>query len=250
MFQIVFGEKLQMSDIIQTLWVGDRLSTMEQLSLASFVKNGHEVHLYTYSDVENVPEGVAIKDGNEILPESMIFMYKDHKSYSAFSNYFRYKMLYDKGGYWVDTDMVCLKKFDFNTPFVFSSEEVLPLDEGNTHINAGVIKAPKGSPVTKHAYDTCMSKEKDKLVWGEIGPRLVKSTVEKFNLHQFVKDYKTFCAIPGCRWALLIEPNRWEPDENAYAIHLWNEMWRRSGANKDEAYHQNSLYEKLKKKYL
>ena len=74
-------------DIIQSLWVGERLSTMERLCLSSFVKNGHEVHLYTYSDVEGIPEGVQVKDGSEILPEDMIFMYKEHKSYSAFSNY-------------------------------------------------------------------------------------------------------------------------------------------------------------------
>ena len=238
-------------DIIQSLWVGERLSTMERLCLSSFVKNGHEVHLYTYSDVEGIPEGVQVKDGSEILPEDMIFMYKEHKSYSAFSNYFRYKLLLDKGGYWVDTDMVCLKKFDFPTPFVFSSEEVLPLGQNNTHINAGVIKTPKGSLPPKHAFDTCMAKEKDKLVWGEIGPRLVKSTVEKFNLLNFVKGYEVFCPIPGCQWMIMIDPRyEFTFPETTYGVHLWNEMWRREGADKDGQYHPDTLYEQFKKKYL
>ena len=241
------------SDTIQTLWVGGDLSVMERLCLSSFVYHGHDVHLYTYSDIGGVPDGVIIKDGNEILPEDMIFLYKDHKSFSGFSNYFRYKLVLDKGGYWVDTDMVCLKPFDFLSPFVFSSEEVLPLNQGNTHINAGVIRAPKGSPVIKHAFDVCMSKDREKLVWGEIGPKLVKSTVEKFNLQYFVKDYKTFCLIPGCQWAALINP---EADvclegEEIYGLHLWNEMWRRSGADKDSMhFHPDCLYEKLKRKYL
>ena len=42
-----------MSNIIQSLWIGEELSVMEQLCLSSFVKNGHEVHLYTYEDVKN-----------------------------------------------------------------------------------------------------------------------------------------------------------------------------------------------------
>ena len=66
------------NDIIQTLWVGVTLSVMERLCLSSFVKNGHEVHLYAYYDIDNVPEGVTIKDGREILPEDMIFKYKEH----------------------------------------------------------------------------------------------------------------------------------------------------------------------------
>ena len=192
------------------------------------------------------------EDGNEILPEDMIFLYKDHKSVSGFSNYFRYKLVLEKGGYWIDADMVCLKKFDFDTPFVFSSEEVLPLGHNNTYINAGIIKAPKGSPVIQHAFDVCMSKNREKLVWGEIGPRLVKSTVEKFNLGQFVQSYETFCPIAGCEWYTLIHPEfKFDlSNEKVYGIHLWNEMWRRGNVDKSLSFHPDSLYEKLKRKYI
>ena len=55
-----------MSNIIQGLWIGDSLSTMEQLSISSFLKNNHEYHLYTYNDIKNIPEETIIKDGNEI----------------------------------------------------------------------------------------------------------------------------------------------------------------------------------------
>ncbi len=58
-----------MTDIVQSLWIGDSLSPMEQLSAASFLANNHEYHLYVYEEVENIPDGVTIKDGNDILPE-------------------------------------------------------------------------------------------------------------------------------------------------------------------------------------
>jgi hypothetical protein len=102
-----------MSNIIQSLWIGPELSKLEQLCLKSFIDNGHEFHLYTYAEIKNVPEGVIIKDGNEILDESEIFRYKNG-SVSAFSNLFRLTMLYKKGGYWVDTDVICVRPFKFD----------------------------------------------------------------------------------------------------------------------------------------
>ena len=147
------GKGEEVSEIIQTMWVGKFLSDMELLCLNSFVKNGHEIHLYAYDEISNVPEGVVVKDGEEILSSEHIFQYADHKSYSAFSNYFRYKLLYDKGGYWVDTDVVCLKKFDFDSLYVFCSEEVLPLNAGNTHVGSCIIKAPKDNIIVKEASD-------------------------------------------------------------------------------------------------
>ena len=58
-----------MSHIIQSLWIGDSLSKSEQLCVKSFVDNGHEFHLYIYGDVKNIPEGVIVKDGNEIVDD-------------------------------------------------------------------------------------------------------------------------------------------------------------------------------------
>jgi hypothetical protein len=56
-----------MNDIIQGLWVGPELSVMEQLSVSSFLRHGHQYHLYVYEDVKNIPEGTTVKDGHEIL---------------------------------------------------------------------------------------------------------------------------------------------------------------------------------------
>jgi len=224
---------------------------MERLCLASFVYHGHPIELYAYEDIENVPDGVIVRDGNDILPENMIFEYKEHKSFSGFSNYFRYKLITEKGGWWVDTDIVCLKPFDLTEPFVFCSEEVLPLGQGNSHVGSCVIKGPPGNILTKSAFETCMNKKPQELVWGEIGPGLVKEMVEKFSMQSFMKAPEWFCPIPGCLWHAVLNP---EVDirfnEDTRSIHLWNEMWRRSEADKDESYDPNCFYEKLKKRYL
>ena len=75
--------------VVQSLWIGNRLSTLERLAIASFLANGHEYHLYGYGDVQGVPRGVTLKDGNAILPESRLFTYSDgfaKGSYAAVSN--------------------------------------------------------------------------------------------------------------------------------------------------------------------
>ena len=50
-----------------TLWIGGALSWMEQLCLKSFVDKGQKITLFHYEDIPNVPEGVILRDGREIL---------------------------------------------------------------------------------------------------------------------------------------------------------------------------------------
>ena len=38
-------------DRISGLWIGKSLSTLEKLSISSFIKNGHKYYLYVYDDV-------------------------------------------------------------------------------------------------------------------------------------------------------------------------------------------------------
>ena len=66
---------------------------MEQLSISSFLHNGHDYHLYVYDDLKYIPAGTVVMDASEILPSSRIFQYKQRPSYAGFSNFFRYKLL-------------------------------------------------------------------------------------------------------------------------------------------------------------
>jgi FkbM family methyltransferase len=235
--------------IVQGLWIGKHLSTMEQLSMRSFLANGHEYHLYTYGQIDNVPDGVTLKDGNEIIPSDKIFKYRDHDSYSGFSNHFRYKLLLEKGGWWVDTDLICVRPFDFPSEYVFSSQHNHE-GEGDL-VNVGAIKCPPGSPVIQYAWDVCQSKDPSKLVWGEIGPLLLARAVNELGLDTQVQGADVFCPIPWFRWKELIEPDH--PAvlrDDTCAVHLWNELWRRGGFDKDEDYDPACLYERLKAKYL
>src|SRR5438552_1322014 len=165
-----FAKESRVPEVVQSLWIGPKLSSMEKLCIQSFLKHGHPFHLYVYDHVEGVPEQAKVCDANEIVPSSRIFFYSKHNSCAGFANMFRYKLLLERGGWWVDTDVVCLRPFDFPEEYVFSSE----LSAGREIVNCGAIKAPKGSEAMTHAWSICQAKQPNKLVWGETGPRLMK----------------------------------------------------------------------------
>jgi mannosyltransferase OCH1-like enzyme len=236
------------NQIIQGLWIGPELSVMEQLSIASFLAHGHEYHLYVYGEMKNVPGGCVIKDANEILPSARIFQYQQYPSYAGFANFFRYKLLLERGGWWADTDTICVKPFDFSEEYVFSSEIG---NNGLEVINSGILKAPAGSQVMAYAWAICETKDPEKLVWGETGPRLVAVAVKKFSLEKYQKPHQVFCPLGYADWRRVIEPeSQLRFNESTRAIHLWNEMWRDAGQDKNAAYDPVCLYEQLKKEYL
>jgi len=252
-----------MSNTIQTLWIGNTLSPMEILSLNSFVKNGMEIHLYCYEDIKNVPQGVVIKDGRDILPKEDIFAYQVGEgkgSYSAFSNYFRYKLLYEKGGWWVDTDMICLQPWNFTEDYVFCCEE--NYETGLPFLNTGAIKCPAGDELMNYCYNECLKKDKQTLEWGIVGPKLLNTAVHKFKYNKFVKPTRSFSLVAPFRSQLFIIPKGgvyglnvltdliFTPGKNVYGLHLWNEAWNRIGISKHIDHDVTSIYEQLKLKYV
>lgn len=233
--------------VIQGLWIGPELSVMEQLSISSFLKNGHEYHLFVYDDVKNIPAGTTVKDGNELLPASAIFQYTGRPSYAGFSNFFRYKLLFERGGWWADTDTVCLKPFDFAEDYVFSSE----ISKGVEVVNCGLLKAPVGSEMMGWAWKVCQTKNSEQLVWGETGPGLIGEAVQKFSLEIFKKPYHVFCPLGFFEWQKVLEPKLdLSLGDRSYAIHLWNDKWRAAGQDKNAQYSEDCLYEKLKRRYI
>jgi hypothetical protein len=247
----------QKNTAIQSLWIGEKFSNIERLSALSYIKNGHEYHLYCYQDIEGVPDGVSIIDANEIISESEIFCYKvqaGRGSYSAFSNMFRYKLIHEKGGYWSDTDVVCLKPFDFNEEYIFSSE-ISHINNniiyGNT-IASSFFYCDTKSEIMKTCYEICEFKDKEKIQWGEIGPKLLGDQVKKNNLINHVKPYHFFNPIPWNQIDLLFNNSvdMQSIMDNCFCVHLWNEIWRRSNIDKNSKFDKKCIFEKLKNLYL
>ena len=108
---------------VQSLWIDPIVGDLQILCIKSFLKQGTKFVLFTYGVIENLPEGVLVKDANQILDKTKVF--KDcKKSYATFSDWFRIKLLYDIGGWWVDCDVLCIKSFSTKQEYVFATERI------------------------------------------------------------------------------------------------------------------------------
>jgi hypothetical protein len=238
------------------LWIGARLSALEQLSNLSFLANGHDVHLNPYGEIAGVPAGTIRRDAREVLPESEVFTYAagfGKGSPSAFSNYFRYKRLLDAGGMWCDIDIVCLQPFEFaaNAPYAIATERrhvLEPAPGAAAKLNPCLLQAPAGSAVMRECYEACAGADKTAVRWGEIGPHLASRKFSEHGLAHHALAPEMICPIDW--WhahELIIKPLPELP--GAYAIHLWNEVWRYHGIDKDAAFAPGSAYETLKRRF-
>ncbi len=262
-----------MKPSVQSLWVGNRLSRMEHYSIKSFLKLGYNFVLYTYEPVANVPKGTTIKNGNIIIPKKEIFKLKE--TFLPFADIFRYKMLYLNGGYWVDLDMIALKQFDFQEPYVFSSERTIQKGAyRNRHSkfvsNIGVLKAPQGSPFYKELYERCMEienkkKNKDKLRY----MRVLRDMISEYGYERYVKDPSLFCQLDWWYAKDAFIPN-YTPNGNfkpkygvhkpnglsmtqilnkPYTLHFWRDLvTKKYKLSLDEKYSDDSLWEILIKR--
>ena len=221
--------------VINELWIG-QLSPLEQLCLKSFVARGHSVHLYTYDSIDNVPQGVSLQDASQILPRSQIFrnhLGQGKGSLAAFSDLFRYKLLLDKGGWWVDADVFCLKAFDFAAPYVFGAEE--------KPVASGIIKMPRGCLLAEMCYESARRVDPATIHWNEL-VNILERNVREQNLMSYVLPSETFSPI---FWRdvpdYVMGIKHFVPSPRSYAVHLYNEMWRRNRLEKWQRYPTSSV---------
>lgn len=143
--------------IVHTLWVGDSLSLLEQLTIKLLQHHGHEVHLWCYDKIKNVPDKTIIRDAAEIMPRSSIFSFQGQYlpyipnggigSLSHWSDQFQCKLLAMEGGIYSQLDVSYLGPIDYNPEYLF-------IDILNTKKSMAtfLMKCPKGSPFAIEAY--------------------------------------------------------------------------------------------------
>ena len=224
---------------------------MQRMCVRSYQVQGHEFHLYTYGDVEGVPEGVILKDGCDIMPPLSECGWCPNMSH--FGDFFRYELLLKMGCWVVDMDTVCLKSFDFEEEHVLAGE-YFP-EPPPVRINGNVIKAPVGSYIVKHIFDKCrvMDLMKDHH-WGRTGPEAITDSVAELGVESLVKPPQFFNPVPHTWVPAFINPNSdvstaWKLDD-AYCLHWWAGGWQSRGMDLDATYSSECLYERMKARYL
>jgi len=233
--------------IVHGLWIGDSLSNVELLTLHSFLHHGHEFHLWVYDQLKtHVPEGVILKNANDIIPEDKIFRYRNSNQFghgkgslAGFSDIFRYKLLYEKGGWWTDMDMCCLKPLDFSEPYIFR-------DHHNMMVVGNIMKCPPESGLMKTCYEEAINEVDAQNTDWHKPVEILNRNIIKFELVKFIQHEISTNDV----WEEVISflfYNRKLPD-GAFVFHLMNENWRVKNLDKND-FKINSTYGKLLMKY-
>jgi hypothetical protein len=215
---------------VHGLWIGSDLSKLELLTICSFVDHGHDFNLWTYSDIHaNLPRGVSLRDAAEILPADCVFKRStiDNEcgvgsgSCAGFSDLFRYKLLYEYGGYWTDMDVTCLKPFDFQEPYLFRSHRLGAV--GN------VMKCPPHSKLMEMTYNRAVRAVSEDGDW-HFGNRALSKTVDELGLTRFIRNDISNEDKWSGHISQFIDHDAPIP-ESFYLIHWLNECWRTLGAS-------------------
>jgi hypothetical protein len=256
---------------IHMFWHGAPLSRLERLCIASFVANGHSVHLHAYEELPNVPSGAQLQDANRILPHSAMFRHSKSRSLAPFADWFRYRLLAELGGIWADTDVVCLRPFDYSQPTVFGWM--------SSHaINNAVLGLPAAHPLAFWMAECCerpnrllsyddsrtrrrklkrrflQGDRRGNIRWGEYGPQGFTSAAKHLGYAELALPYWHFYPIHYENWNAVFDGSLAEHTaclNGSRGLHLWNEMSRlASGFEKNARFPRESRFEQLCAKYL
>ena len=242
--------------VVQGLWVKGPLSRIERLSIESFVRNGHEYHLYTYDDSEyRLPPGAIQKDAGEIVPRDKVWQHgfgEEAGSLAGFSDYFRFTLLFEKGGIWADADLVCLRPLSVDRPLYISAETARPgIEQPSTQL----LKFPKGDDLLKRAIEYIESQDPGQIEFLQVGPRLIHRLVDEMGYGAHVLPAKVANPVPWWQYYVMFlgehapRLSEMQADPDVCCVHLWNEMIRRLEIPKDASLDPQSPIERLCARY-
>jgi hypothetical protein len=224
------------------LWVGDNLSYIENLSLTSCLDVGHEVDLYVYNHVDNVPKHVNVRDAREVMPIDLMIKDRRTKSPAIGADIFRLLLQKQQRGCYIDCDMVLLKPLP--------EEDHLFGWERHDSINSAVLRLPPDSPILADMLKLAFSdpivppwmpsrwrrKQRirwftgkhtklDTMPWATIGPVALTYYSRQRGLQDKAKPVDVFYPVGLEDTASFFRPAaELGITPNTIAVHLWHSM--------------------------
>lgn len=135
------------------------MRNLEKVCVASWVRLGFEVEIYSFAEVTGMPQGVVARDANEILSSDWMaridpILHPARKVRQQIMNYsdlFRVALMQKGRGLWLDTDMFLFRRFEVDPARPFFAWE------DRHRIGSPVFYVPKGAPMLadyERVYDS------------------------------------------------------------------------------------------------
>ena len=195
---------------------------------------GHPVRVWSYSPKKLrflLPYGVELRYADEVMPRTLYEKILAASEIRYFSDIFRYAVLYEHGGLWMDTDVALLRPFPFRGDYFFN----LQWRAGHKgHFVCGnVIYAKPYSRHLRNLYEmaidrTFAARRKE---FGDIGPKLLSDYIASdagAELRDWVFSPVLFNSINWTETDLFNKPLSeladYLNDERVFGVHLWNKV--------------------------
>jgi hypothetical protein len=230
--------------VVNGLWIGDRLSPLERACVQSFLQKGYDFHLYCYEPVAGVPVGCTVRDANSILPEDRIIRYAKgaaRGSVALFADMFRYRLLHEIGGWWVDMDVFCLTES-------LPDEGVVLGRQDSSVLNCAVMRFPPRHDAMQVAYETCVARGLEADL-NDVGPDLLTDLARRFRLSDCEFPPQVFYPLHYTEFWFVLDPRRTAyaagKIRDAACVHLWNNLLTQTPLGKDVLPPEGSLLRNL-----
>lgn len=150
-----------MSEVFYSYWYDGELPPYARMSINSYVRNGHTLVLYTHGKIPNAPHGCIIGDAHKYITdkETQPFLQANRKL-RMLSDWFRYRLMYDRGGWWVDTDTILIP----DNPIPKGEYVFFWQNEGS--LANGIFRVPKNAPLMLK-MDGCFSRIGEERPWAD-----------------------------------------------------------------------------------
>lgn len=229
--------------LFNSLWIGERLSSVERACLRSFVRHGHRFTLWCYDEPDGIPDGIVLRDAREILPADQIVRYRSG-SVSLFSNRFRYEIQRRSLGIWVDTDIYLVRPVPVLPQYAFAWQS-------GDRLGTAVLRLPPEGPLLEALLDVFAERSVPswlpvrerlaaharllrtgktnlaQMAWGTSGPLALTHFCSKLGLDQHALPSDMFFPVHWSRAEWILDPSiKLESviTERTVGIHLWNEL--------------------------
>jgi hypothetical protein len=200
------------------------LCPLRILSQRSFLLHGNEVHFWSYQPIGNQIKEAVYRDAREIVSEEEFLSRKIIKKkptrrgevmkdlhIAHFSDYFRAKLLFMKGGWWFDTDTYCLNRLPFPTKKdkgvilcslpakIEGSRAIKRAVHNGCQFSNSTLYAEKGHPLMKKISERVKDSFGKPLFSGFIEPMMLSFDVVKEE--GFLDSIRpSIIFIPLCWW--------------------------------------------------
>jgi len=220
------------------LWIEGSLPKLQQICIKSYIKLGYKIFFYTFTkdQIGIDHKNIIFKDAGEVLERT----YENHYHYS---DLFRYKILHEQGGTWIDADLFLFRKIP-NMKTIISSEHCNKKGAykklyTNKNPNIGILKFEKDDPLLKQTIIDC-EKSKAKLENLSFMKNFRKNIIRMKRLNDVVEP-QFCCPVSWANYKELFSPrpldykfkskygmntDTWSNIvDNSIGIHLWNTFY-------------------------